>query len=142
MPTLFIENHDSMRIVDYYGNLNELRYESATMLAAMYLLQSGVPFIYQGQEIGVTNSFHTSIDEFNDIETHNFYNMNPLQYSAKNLMESINFGSRDNARRQMPWDDSEFGDFSTVKPWLPMYTQYKNINVKMKREGKICILFL
>jgi glycosidase len=91
LPTLFIENHDTMRIVDYYGNPDELRYESATLLAAMHFLQSGVPFIYQGQEIGVTNSWYTDMKDFNDIETHNFYNMNPLNYSPEDLIKFINY---------------------------------------------------
>ncbi len=134
--TLFFENHDTMRIVDYYGNPDELRYESATMLAAMYFLQSGMPFIYQGQEIGVTNSYHTDINEFDDIETHNFYNMNPLNYSPEDLMKYINFGSRDNARRPMPWDDTEYCGFSTVAPWIPLYKRYKEINVEADRRSE------
>ena len=134
LPTLFLENHDTMRIVDYYGNPNELRYESATLLATMYFLQAGIPFIYQGQEIGVTNSWYTDIKDFNDIETHNFYHMNPLNYSPEDLIKYINFGSRDNARRPMPWDDSEDCEFGSVEPWIPKYTRYKEINVKADRE--------
>ena len=114
LPTLFLENHDTMRIVDYYGNPDELRYESATLLATMYFLQAGIPFIYQGQEIGVTNSWYTDMKDFNDIETHNFYNMNPLNYSPEDLIKYINFGSRDNARRPMPWDDSEDCGFGSL----------------------------
>jgi glycosidase len=102
----------------------------------MHFLQAGVPFIYQGQEIGVTNSWYTDIHDFNDIETYNFYNMNPLNYSPEDLIKFINFGSRDNARRPMPWDDSQYGDFGVARPWIPMYTRYKEINVKADRESE------
>ena len=133
LPTLFIENHDTMRNVNFHGNPDEYRYESATLLATMYFLQSGIPFIYQGQEIGVTNSWHTDINEFDDIETFNFYNLNPFELDEEELMKRINFGSRDNARRPMPWDDSEDGGFGSTEPWIPMYAKYKEINVEADR---------
>lgn len=129
--TLFLENHDTMRIVSHYGNENEFRYESATMLAAMYFLQNGMPFIYQGQEIGVTNSYYTDMKDFDDIEIHNFYNMNPLGYSQEKMLRCINFGGRDNARRPMPWDASKNGGFSTAdKTWISLYNRYEEINVE------------
>ena len=141
LPTLFIENHDTARNVNFHGNADEYRYESATLLATMYFLQSGIPFIYQGQEIGVTNSWHTDINEFNDIETHNFYNINPFELKEEELMKRINFGSRDNARRPMPWDGSEDGGFGSTKSWLPFYVKQKEINVeadKMDEKSVFC----
>lgn len=135
--TLFWENHDTMRVLSHYGNETEFRYESATMLAAMYFLQNGMPFIYQGQEIGVTNSYYTDMKDFDDIETHNFYNMNPLDYTEEEKIRCINFGSRDNARRPMPWDASKNGGFSTAdKTWISLYNRYEEVNVKNDRASE------
>jgi len=140
LPSLFIENHDTMRITSYYGNVSKYWYESATMLAAMYFLQSGVPFIFQGQEIGITNSHHDNIDDFDDIETHNYYKMNPFHHSQEKLMDSINFGSRDNGRRPMPWNSEEYGGFSKCKPWIPLYSEYKEINVEAEQHKEKSVL--
>ncbi len=134
---MFLENHDTMRIVSHYGNENEYRYESATMLAAMCFLQNGMPFIYQGQEIGVTNSYYTDMKDFDDIETHNFYNMNTLGYTDDEKIRCINFGSRDNARRPMPWDNSKNGGFTNSdKTWIPLYNRYEEINVENDRVSE------
>lgn len=132
---LFWENHDSMRILSRYGDAGEKRYESATMLAAMYFLQNGMPFIYQGQEIGVTNSYYVDIKDFDDIETCNYYKQNPHNYTNDKLIHNINSASRDNARRPMPWDDSEFGGFSTAEPWIPVFNRYQEVNVRCDREN-------
>ena len=125
---LFLENHDNSRVIERLGDEN-YRYESATMLATMFYLLRGVSFIYQGQEIGLTNSFHESIDEFNDIETINYYLENKDKQSIKDLLEGFNYGSRDNARRPFPWNDSLNGGFTKGKPWLSLYSKYQEINL-------------
>lgn len=132
--TLFLENHDSPRSISRFGNENELRYESATMLAAMLYLQKGVPFIFQGQEIGAINHRAKSIEEFGDIEALNFYKEKLAERTDSSIIESLNAFSRDNSRHPMPWDSTEFSGFSTVKPWLSAYHSYKEINV----ETDIC----
>ena len=126
--TLFFENHDQPRAVSRFGS-EENRYESATMLAAMSYLQRGIPFIYQGQEIGSIDPHYDSIDDFDDIETLNYYRMNPDNVDKAELMRRINFGSRDNSRRPMPWSDEKNGGFGG-DPWLPLHNRYKDINVR------------
>ncbi len=127
--TLFFENHDQPRIVSRYGDVNK-RYESATMLATMSFLQRGIPFIYQGQEIGSINPYTENPDDFDDIETVNYYRMNPSKIEFAEQIKRMNFGSRDNGRRPMPWNDGENGGFGGGRPWLPVHDKYKEINVE------------
>ncbi len=127
--TLFLENHDLVRSVSRFGDDTVYRFEAATMLAAMIFLQKGMPFIYQGQEIGVTNSHYDDIAMFDDVETRNYYNKLADKTDKAELMAQINFGSRDNSRHPMPWDDSKNGGFSDGKPWISVYQKYKDINV-------------
>ncbi len=127
--TLFLENHDQPRCVSRFGNDTGRRYESATMLATMIYLQKGIPFIYQGQEIGTANPYSDNIEDYDDIETVNFYKRNKGKLTDEELFAKMNFGTRDAARRPMAWDDSENSGFGG-KPWLPVYNRYKEINVK------------
>ncbi len=108
----------------------EYRYQSATMMAAMLYLLKGIPFIYQGQEIGITSSHYDSIDCFDDVESINTYRELCGKMSAEKALEKINFGSRDNARHPMPWDDSAQGGFTAGTPWMALYSRHKEINVK------------
>ena len=108
----------------------EKRYESATCMAAMVYLLKGVPFIYQGQEIGRAAAHYDSIDCFNDIETINTYREFCQTMPAEEALARINFGSRDNARHPMEWDGSENGGFTTGKPWIALHSRYQEINVK------------
>lgn len=137
-PT-FMENHDQPRCVTLFGDDKNYRYESATMLATLVYSLRGVPFIYQGQEIGVTNSSFDDIKYFDDVETVGFYKENKDKYSHEEIMRRINFGSRDNARHPMPWNGGENGGFGTGKPWLSLYPYYKDINVEdeMKRDKSV-----
>lgn len=128
--TLFTDNHDQPRFLSRMNIDKRLRYQAATMLATMFYLLKGVPFIYQGQEIGVLNSRYQSINSYRDIETLNFYEENKGRYSETQLLEMINNGSRDHARRPMPWDDSSYGGFSIVTPWIDVNLDYQTINVK------------
>ncbi|MGN1095364.1 MAG: alpha-amylase family glycosyl hydrolase, partial [Eubacteriales bacterium] len=138
---LFIENHDLCRSVSRFADDNELRYESATMFAVMIYCMRGIPFIYQGQEIGVTNSHFDSIKDFDDWETIDFYNANKDKMTHDNLMERVNFGSRDNARHPMPWNSTKNGGFNKGgKTWLPLYPSYKEINVEKDISSEKSIL--
>ena len=127
---LFWENHDRPRAVSYYANDREMRFESATMLATMCYLQKGVPFIYQGQEIGVTNNISDRIEDYEDIEALNYYNENIGSVSHDALMAGLNSESRDHARHPMPWNGNADSGFGSEKPWFGLYNRYKEINVE------------
>ena len=100
--TLFTDNHDQAHYISRLGNDTALRYECATMYAAMFYLLKGIPFIYQGQEFGTPDPHYDKIEDFNDVETWNYYRENLGKISEKELMAKINFGSRDNVRRPLP----------------------------------------
>ena len=130
--SLFTDNHDNSLFISRAGNDKELRYESATCIATMFYLLKGVPFIFQGQEFGITASEYDSIDCFNDIETINVYDylINDKGSTKEEALRKINFGGRDNARRPMPWDSSEYGGFSTEKPWIQISSRKDEINLE------------
>ena len=128
--SLFIENHDQPQMVSRIGNDRELRYESATDIAAMVYLLKGVPFIYQGQEIGMPAAHYNSIEDFDDIESLGWYKKFLKTYSEEECLEKINFGSRDNARHPMAWDGSENSGFSTGRPWLIPHSRAAEVNVE------------
>ena len=130
LHSLFTDNHDNGRFISRVGNDGELRYESATCLAAMFYLLRGVPFIYQGQEFGLTNSHHDSIDEFDDIESINTYKEFCEKMPADEALAKINFGSRDNPRRPMSWTAGKNGGFSDAEPWLPLHSRCAEINLE------------
>lgn len=133
--TLFTDNHDQPRFLSRFGNDKELRYESATMFAGMLYLLKGIPFIYQGQEWGMTSSYHDNFQDFRDVENIDFYEQNKDKMSYRELMDCINFGSRDNARRPLSWNDKENGGFSKAKPWIPAYSRYKEINLESDKKA-------
>ena len=138
--TLYLENHDHPRIVDRYGSL-KYRVESAKMLATMCYLQKGTPFIYQGQEIGMTNIELHSIDEFKDMMTfNNEKTFAKLGIKGEKFLKMANAGSRENSRTPVQWDDSEYAGFSTVEPWFNLNENYKEINVAQAETDENSIL--
>ncbi|MDZ4992259.1 alpha,alpha-phosphotrehalase [Clostridium perfringens] len=140
--SLFWNNHDLPRIVSRWGNDKEYRVESAKMLATLLHGMKGTPYIYQGEELGMTNIRFESIDMYDDIEIHNMYKERIAQgYKHEDVMESIYAKGRDNARTPMQWDDSEFGGFSTVEPWLGVNSNYKTINAKESLENRDSIFY-
>lgn len=140
--SLFWNNHDLPRIVSRWGNDKEYRVESAKMLATLLHGMKGTPYIYQGEELGMTNIRFESIDMYDDIEIHNMYKERIAQgYKHEDIMESIYAKGRDNARTPMQWDDSEFGGFSTVEPWLGVNSNYKTINAKEALENRDSIFY-
>lgn len=127
---LFWCNHDQPRIVSRYGNDGEFRRESAKMLAtALHMLQ-GTPFVYQGEEIGMTNPYFTDIAEYRDVEALNVYKvLTEFGEEPETVLRLLGQRSRDNARTPMQWDDSEHAGFATVPPWIRVAPNYQEINV-------------
>lgn len=129
--SLFGNNHDLPRMVSRWGNDEEYRIESAKMLAVMLHMQQGTPFIYQGEEIGMTNVKFKSIEDYKDIETHNMYKERLANgYSKDEIMTSIYAKGRDNARTPMQWNSEKYSGFSNVQPWIGVNENYPHINVQ------------
>ena len=129
--SLFWNNHDLPRIVSRWGNDKEYRVESAKMLATLLHGMKGTPYIYQGEELGMTNVRFDDINDYNDIESLNMYKDRLSKgYSHNEIMESIYAKGRDNARTPMQWDDSENAGFTTGTPWLAVNKNYDKINAK------------
>ncbi|MDD4070342.1 MAG: alpha-glucosidase [Candidatus Izemoplasmatales bacterium] len=138
--TLYLENHDQGRSLSRFGDLN-YHYESSTMLATMIYFQQGTPFIYQGQEIGMTNADYKDLSEYKDIETHNIYKLGrKLGMSHRRMMNKIKLMSRDNARTPMQWNASQNAGFSNGNPWLKVNSNYKEINVEKELKDKKSVL--
>ena len=139
--SLFIENHDQRRCVGRFNTDDkELRIESAKMLGTTYFLLQGTPFIYEGQELGMTNGDFSSIEDFMDVETHNIHALGKrIKILKPILKKSLYSCSRDNARTPMQWDDSEYAGFSNVKPWLKVNENKSFINAKeaMKDDNSL-----
>lgn len=127
--SLFWNNHDLPRIVSHWGNDGVYREKSAKMLATILHGMQGTPYIYQGEELGMTNADFESIDQFRDIETLNMYRERIEKgYDPEDVMRSVHAKSRDNARTPMQWDDSENAGFTTGTPWIGVNGNYKTIN--------------
>ena len=138
---LFIENHDIVRVVSKWGNDTEYWKESSKALAMMYFLQQGTPFIYQGQEIGMTNVKYESIEDYNDVSTHNRYRHNiEAGMSKEKALHHEWVVSRDNARTPMQWDASEKAGFTTGTPWIGINPNTCDINVEGQEKDETSIL--
>jgi len=138
---LYIENHDQPRIINRYGSL-KFREESGKMLATMYLCQSGTPFIYQGQEIGMTNIGLPELEMYEDISTLNTYKlMRKLGFRHENIMKRAQYASRDNARTPVQWSAEKNAGFTTAdKAWFYINPNYKEINVEAAEQDENSIL--
>ena len=138
---LFIENHDITRVVSSWGDDTRFLKESAKALGLLYFMHKGTPFIYQGQEIGMTNVKFNDINEYDDIRSINEYNQLINQgMSPKDALEHIWNTSRDNTRTPMQWNDSLNAGFSKSNPWIHVNPNYKYINVKEQLEDDDSIL--
>ncbi|MDH6370422.1 alpha-glucosidase [Paenibacillus sp. PastF-3] len=132
---LFIENHDQPRSVSTWGNDGEYWKASAKSLATMYFLMQGTPFIYQGQEIGMTNVRFDSMDDYDDVAMKNLYRLETeAGKSHEEVMEVIWKNGRDNSRTPMQWDDSENAGFSSGKPWMKVNPNFTEINVERAKQ--------
>ncbi|MGQ7338280.1 glycoside hydrolase family 13 protein [Streptococcus suis] len=138
--SLFWNNHDLPRIVSRWGNDGEYREKSAKAFAILLHMMKGTPYIYQGEEIALTNTPITDIQQADDIESINLYNERLGQgYPSEDILTSINAKGRDNARRPMPWDSSSNGGFTSRTPWLALNPHFEEINVAdaLARESSI-----
>ena len=136
---MYIENHDHPRIISRYGS-EKYRVESGKMLAAMYMLQRGTPFIYQGQEIGMTNNPLPSLDMYKDVMTHNNARILSKLLPKKKVMEIIQRSTRENSRTPVQWSDEKNAGFSSAEPWFPINDNYHYVNVATQEEDPDSLL--
>ena len=136
---LYIENHDHPRMVSRYGS-EKFRTESAKMLATSYLFLKGTPFIYQGQEIGMSNWYPSDPSMYEDVQTRWQYENVGTKKSPKKRLERLWHGSRDSARTPVQWDNGENAGFSTTTPWFYVNENYKEVNVKDQEADEYSVL--
>lgn len=138
---LFWCNHDQPRIVSRLGDEGKYWKESAKMLAGMIHLMRGTPYIYQGEEIGMTNPHYTSIEQYVDVESRNYYEI--LLKEGKMEAEALEIlaaRSRDNSRTPMQWTDEKYCGFSEAKPWIPVSDNVEKINTEKQIQDETSIL--
>ena len=136
---LYLENHDHPRVINRYGSIRYWR-ESGTCLASSYIFQQGCPFIYQGQEIGMTNIHLPSIDMYEDIASKNAYHTFHKRESEEMRLRRIHISSRDSSRTPVQWDNSKNAGFSEAKPWFYVNPNYKKVNAAAEEEDPNSIL--
>ena len=142
--SLFIENHDQRRSVGRFGTSEEPEFKDASSkcLALTYFMLQGTPFIYQGQEIGMTNAHFKDIDETKDLEIHNIWGiLSKIPFISKRMKQIALDVSRDNARTPMLWDNSKYAGFSSVEPWIRPNPNKDEINVKNALENKASLFY-
>ncbi|MGX8236365.1 glycoside hydrolase family 13 protein [Exiguobacterium undae] len=140
--SLYWNNHDQPRVVSRFGEDTTYRVESAKMLATLLHLLKGTPYIYQGEEIGMTNVAFESIEEYEDIEIRNMWKERTEQgASPAELLRSIHVKGRDNARTPIQWDATEHGGFTTGTPWLKVNPNYPTINVEKALQDPDSIFY-
>lgn len=140
--SLYWENHDQPRSVSRFGNdSDEYREISAKMLATCIHMMQGTPYVYQGEELGMTNCPFNTLDNFRDLESINAFHELTEQgkMTEEDMMAAIGYKGRDNARTPMQWDDSAYAGFSTATPWIMVNPNYTKINAKdqVNREDSV-----
>ncbi|MCG9789106.1 alpha-glucosidase [Vibrio mediterranei] len=134
--SLFWNNHDLPRAVSKYGNDGQYRVKSAKMLATVLHCLKGTPYIYQGEEIGMTNVKFDNLEQYKDIETLNFYKVRTeAGVSHEEMMAALAENSRDNARTPMQWSNEANAGFSTTEPWIEVNPNYTAVNAKLDRAS-------
>ncbi|MTH53450.1 alpha,alpha-phosphotrehalase [Bacillus mangrovi] len=141
--SLYWNNHDQPRIVSRWGDDQNYRVESAKMLAACLHMMQGTPYIYQGEEIGMTNVRFEAIQQYKDVETLNMYKERVIENKQDTaaVMNSIYIKGRDNARTPVQWDDRENGGFTDGTPWIEANPNYSRINVKEALDDQDSIFY-
>ena len=139
--SIFLGNHDFSRIVSRFGNDKDFHFESAKLLVTLLMTMRGTPYIYQGDEIGMVNVAHPSIDFYDDVETLNAWKLAEIEGEDMELfLKLVHKQSRDNARTPMQWDSSKNAGFTKSKPWIPINNNFKMINVTDQEEDPHSIL--
>ncbi len=134
--SLYLGNHDQPRSVSRFGDDGRYRFESATMLAIVLHLHRGTPYVYQGDEIGMTNAGFTSIDQYQDIESVNYFaEATAAGASPAEVLESLRYRSRDNARTPVQWDATDQAGFTTGTPWLEVNPNRVTVNAASDRAA-------
>ena len=136
---LYIENHDRPRIISRYGS-EKYRVESGKMMAAMYILQQGTPFVYQGQEIGMTNLKLEDVSMYCDVQARNNAAILSKLLPKKKVLEMINDSCRDNARTPVQWSDEKNAGFSPATPWFYVNPNYREVNVRAQENDPDSLL--
>ncbi len=138
---LFWSNHDQPRIVSRLGEDKKYWKQSAKMLAACMYLLRGTPYIYQGEELGMTNPGYQSIDEYRDVESIHYYQiLIQSGKTSKEALEVLGARSRDNGRTPMQWNSKKYAGFSKKKPWIGIPENYKYVNVEAQEQDTDSIL--
>ncbi|MGF1823000.1 alpha,alpha-phosphotrehalase [Vibrio splendidus] len=140
---LFWCNHDQPRVVSRLGNDQQYRVESAKMLAASVHMMQGTPYIYQGEEIGMTNPGYTEISQYRDVESTNMYDImvNRDGVAHEDMMAILAQKSRDNSRTPMQWNSETYAGFSLSQPWLDVANNYTEINAEQALEDKDSVFY-
>ena len=139
--SIFLGNHDFSRIVSRFGNDGVYREKSAKLLATLLMTLKGTPYIYQGDEIGMTNVSHDRIDAYDDVETRNAWTA--AEAAGKDMdqfLKAVHWQSRDNARTPLQWSDAKNAGFSQHTPWIPVNENYAQINVDAAEKDPNSIL--
>ena len=136
--SLYLNNHDQPRLVSRFGNDTSWRYESATLWGLVLHLHRGTPYIYQGEEIGMTNVRFDSIEDYRDLESLNHYReaVDEFDLDPGSVLAGVQTMSRDNARTPMQWDATEQAGFTTGTPWLPVNPNHTEINAATDRAAE------
>ena len=140
--SIFLGNHDFPRVVSRFGNDKNYWAESAKLLATMLLSLRGTTYIYQGDEIGMTNVAFDRIEDYNDVETHNAYQEEVVEggRDLQDFMKAVHIQGRDNARTPMQWSGEQNAGFTSGEPWLKLNPNYTEINVSSQQEENDSVL--
>lgn len=135
-------NHDQPRVNSRFGNVEKYHKESSKMLATAIHMMSGTPYIYQGEEIGMTNPYFDNIDEYKDIESINYFNILKEEgVEEKEIIKILQSKSRDNSRTPVQWNKENNSGFTTGTPWINVAKNYKNINIESALEDKTSVYY-
>ncbi|MBR4483799.1 MAG: alpha-glucosidase [Erysipelotrichaceae bacterium] len=138
---IYFENHDKPRLVSHYFRDDIDKKKAAKLMAVLQMCLRGTPFIYQGQEIGMSNVAYADINDYDDISSYTQYELALAEgYSKQEALAGVHNFSRDNCRTPMQWNDGEFAGFSKAKPWLAVNDNYKEVNVKRQEEDPSSVL--
>ena len=139
--SIFLGNHDFSRIVSRFGNDGVYREQSAKLLVTLLMTLRGTPYVYQGDEIGMTNVKHNSIDFYDDVETRNAWKAAEAEgKDMEQFLKAVYWQSRDNARTPMQWNASKQAGFTAGQPWIPVNENYTHINVEAAENTPDSIL--